>query len=941
MTWPVRFDRDRISLFTPERISEADARRQEETASEILSRLSAQPGLVLADEVGMGKTFVALAVAASAAWGDSSHNPVVVMVPPSLKDKWPRDFDVFRRSCLKRPEDAEKLRAKSASNGVELFKLLDDPVGRRCHIVFVTHGALYRSLADEWTKLAILRHALRCRRLRRKRDAFPRFAAEIIQTKSSFRDEDGFRELLETDPWEWRDVLRRYGKNDEDEPVPRAICKVLDRPSEGVDAEVEALREALSLLPVRDSANRAKRILAVRRVLTHGLRRLWAAALVQARFRSPLLILDEAHHLKNPATGLASLFVDAAAAEDAQQLQGALQGGFERMLFLTATPFQLGHRELLNVLDRFRGIRWIDGSPTMTLETFSERLEKLKGGLDAAQRAAVRLDKAWGILRPEDLGDVVVEGDALESWWEQVSGAGGDVAERVGRVLARYRETADAMRSAESLLGRWVIRHRRSRWLSNGGTPRRRVIPGAGIRDPERSGEGLPLEREALLPFLLVARSQAVALGGPAGLAGAKVLRSHFAEGLASSFEAYRDTRSRSARRTGNLTDLTDEESAAGLLDLEQHPRSRLLKGYLSHLDQILKSVETHHPKVEATVEKVRALWRDGEKVLVFCHYRATGEALTRHLSRALWDDVRQSAAKGLGCRLADVSRRLRRLVDSFDRGRPAARVLDATVDRLLLGHPDLSEGEPETIKDIVRRFVRTEPFLVRYFPLGEGDAEERTREALEAKDGSGLSLEEKVGTFIRFVARRCHPEEREEYLSALMDIHTGIQEDADESEGSELRFPLVRLANGETKAEVRRRLLLTFNTPFFPEVLVASSVLAEGVDLHLNCRYVIHHDLCWNPSTLEQRTGRVDRIGAKAEEIGQSIHVYLPYVGGTQDEKMYRVVRDRERWFQVVMGDAYELDEMATERLAERVPLPASAARALALRLAVVPEDL
>jgi superfamily II DNA/RNA helicase len=133
---------------------------------------------------------------------------------------------------------------------------------------------------------------------------------------------------------------------------------------------------------------------------------------------------------------------------------------------------------------------------------------------------------------------------------------------------------------------------------------------------------------------------------------------------------------------------------------------------------------------------------------------------------------------------------------------------------------------------------------------------------------------------------------------------------------------------------ETRRRLLLTFNTPLFPEILIASSVLAEGVDLHLNCRYVIHHDLCWNPSTLEQRSGRVDRIGSKAERVNQSIHLYLPYVAETQDEKMFRVVRDRDRWFQIVMGETYEVDEAATDARAARVPLPESVQRQLSMRL-------
>jgi superfamily II DNA/RNA helicase len=139
-----------------------------------------------------------------------------------------------------------------------------------------------------------------------------------------------------------------------------------------------------------------------------------------------------------------------------------------------------------------------------------------------------------------------------------------------------------------------------------------------------------------------------------------------------------------------------------------------------------------------------------------------------------------------------------------------------------------------------------------------------------------------------------------------------------------------VRRATGGDAPAERRRSLLGFNTPFFPEILVASSVLAEGVDLHLACRHMIHHDLCWNLSTLEQRTRRVDRIGAKAERVRQPIRVFLPYLAETQDEKMYRVVRDRERWFQALLGEQYEVDEAIADQRAQRVPFPESAARAV-----------
>jgi hypothetical protein len=66
-----------------------------------------------------------------------------------------------------------------------------------------------------------------------------------------------------------------------------------------------------------------------------------------------------------------------------------------------------------------------------------------------------------------------------------------------------------------------------------------------------------------------------------------------------------------------------------------------------------------------------------------------------------------------------------------------------------------------------------------------------------------------------------------------------------------------------------------------------------------------------------------------------------LTYIAETQDEKMYRVVMDRERWFSVVMGEKFNTDAWSTERLAQRVPLPESLARRLAFRLEVAGRKL
>src|SRR5690606_21211967 len=90
--------------------------------------------------------------------------------------------------------------------------------------------------------------------------------------------------------------------------------------------------------------------------------------------------------------------------------------------------------------------------------------------------------------------------------------------------------------------------------------------------------------------------------------------------------------------------------------------------------------------------------------------------------------------------------------------------------------------------------------------------------------------------------------------------------------------------------------------------------------------------------STLEQRTGRVDRIGARAEHAGAPIEVAMPFVAATQDEKMYRVVTDRERWFNVVMGGEamLRLDGRSTDWAARRVPIPEEACLKLQHSLAV-----
>ena len=107
---------------------------------------------------------------------------------------------------------------------------------------------------------------------------------------------------------------------------------------------------------------------------------------------------------------------------------------------------------------------------------------------------------------------------------------------------------------------------------------------------------------------------------------------------------------------------------------------------------------------------------------------------------------------------------------------------------------------------------------------------------------------------------------------------------------------------------------------------------MGEGVDLQRFCRHVIHHDLAWNPSSIEQRTGRIDRLGCKAEGR-QPIVVYRPYLAGTSDERQYKVMSDRERWFRVVMGQD-EVARLITPESSSAVPLPDAISNELSFEL-------
>ena len=50
--------------------------------------------------------------------------------------------------------------------------------------------------------------------------------------------------------------------------------------------------------------------------------------------------------------------------------------------------------------------------------------------------------------------------------------------------------------------------------------------------------------------------------------------------------------------------------------------------------------------------------------------------------------------------------------------------------------------------------------------------------------------------------------------------------------------------------------------------ILLATDAASEGIDLQNHCHRLVHYEIPRNPNRLEQRNGRVDRYGQRAEAV-------------------------------------------------------------------------
>ncbi|MCM2675007.1 DEAD/DEAH box helicase [Alkalicoccobacillus plakortidis] len=92
-------------------------------------------------------------------------------------------------------------------------------------------------------------------------------------------------------------------------------------------------------------------------------------------------------------------------------------------------------------------------------------------------------------------------------------------------------------------------------------------------------------------------------------------------------------------------------------------------------------------------------------------------------------------------------------------------------------------------------------------------------------------------------------------------------------------------------------------------QVLIATEAGGEGINLQF-CSHIINYDLPWNPMRIEQRIGRIHRLGQLKD-----VHIYNFAVQDTVEQKILELLYDKINLFEKVIG---QLDEILT-----RIHLP------------------
>jgi SNF2 family DNA or RNA helicase len=107
-----------------------------------------------------------------------------------------------------------------------------------------------------------------------------------------------------------------------------------------------------------------------------------------------------------------------------------------------------------------------------------------------------------------------------------------------------------------------------------------------------------------------------------------------------------------------------------------------------------------------------------------------------------------------------------------------------------------------------------------------------------------------------------------------------------------------VVVIHGGIAREARKAGIAAFNSDPVVRVMMANDAAGEGVNLQRGAHLMVNYDLPWNPNRLEQRFGRIHRIGQT-----EVCHLWNLCASNTREGEVYRSLLEKLEEARAALG--------------------------------------
>lgn len=107
-----------------------------------------------------------------------------------------------------------------------------------------------------------------------------------------------------------------------------------------------------------------------------------------------------------------------------------------------------------------------------------------------------------------------------------------------------------------------------------------------------------------------------------------------------------------------------------------------------------------------------------------------------------------------------------------------------------------------------------------------------------------------------------------------------------------------VVVMHGGVAREARRAAIAAFNSDPVVRIMIANDAAGEGVNLQRGAHLMVNYDLPWNPNRLEQRFGRIHRIGQT-----EVCHLWNLCASNTREGEVYRRLLEKLEEARAALG--------------------------------------